>query len=156
MQLTKIGLFCWRSHFEAHCFPPLDPVSNSFQLLWMFGMPKSGAFGLGRSSPTAELSNTVAITDAKWNWPVVDQQVVSVLSEFGEIARLDTSLVTVAGCLLVTFFDVRCAQRLMLSGIAQVKPFPPAAHDCRTVRVNMLAFAERVGEAGGGFSQPFA
>eukprot|EP00439_Symbiodinium_sp_Y106_P060723 s1480_g9.t1 len=119
----------------------------------MFGMPKSGAFGLGRSSPTAELSNTVAITDAKWNWPVVDQQVVSVLSEFGEIARLDTSLVTVAGCLLVTFFDVRCAQRLMLSGIAQVKPFPPAAHDCRTVRVNMLAFAERVGEAGGGFSQ---
>ncbi|CAE7371005.1 ML4 [Symbiodinium natans] len=119
----------------------------------MIGMPKSGAFGLGRSSPTAELSNTVAITDAKWNWPVVDQQVVSLLSEFGEIARLDTSLVTVAGCLLVTFFDVRCSQRLMLSGIATTKPFPPAAHDCRTVRVNMLAFAERVGEASGGFSQ---
>eukprot|EP00440_Ansanella_granifera_P045417 gb/GFBE01049206.1/.p1 GENE.gb/GFBE01049206.1/~~gb/GFBE01049206.1/.p1 ORF type:complete len:493 (+),score=93.16 gb/GFBE01049206.1/:1-1479(+) len=107
--------------------------------------------GLGLAS--AELSNTVSLSDPDGNWPIVDEKVTAALSEFGEIARLDTSLVAVARCILVTYFDVRCAQRLLMSGMGRAEPFPPAAHDCRTLRVNMVAFAEKVDQARGGFSQ---
>jgi len=75
------------------------------------------------------------------------------LIEFGEIARLDTSLAVIARCILVTYFDVRCAQRLMLSSLGRCEPFPPAAHDIRTVRVHLSAFADKVDHVQGGFNQ---
>jgi hypothetical protein len=105
------------------------------------------------TSPTSEMSNTVCISDPDGNWPAVQVKAVKELSEYGEIARLDTSLVVVARCVLVTYFDVRSAQRVLLSSAGRVEPFPAAAHDCRIVRVNMAAFAEKVDHAGGGFSQ---
>ena len=75
------------------------------------------------------------------------------LSDFGEIARLDLSLSMIARCVLVTYFDVRCAQRLMLSSPHRCEAFPPAAHDVRTVRVNLSSFAEEVDHVRGGFNQ---
>eukprot|EP00931_Biecheleriopsis_adriatica_P116270 TRINITY_DN91937_c0_g1_i1.p1 TRINITY_DN91937_c0_g1~~TRINITY_DN91937_c0_g1_i1.p1 ORF type:complete len:546 (-),score=130.78 TRINITY_DN91937_c0_g1_i1:114-1631(-) len=105
----------------------------------------------GRS--TSSLSNTVCISDPDGQWPAVQPKAVKDLSEFGEIARLDTSLVAVARCVLVTFFDVRSAQRVMLSSPSRCEPFPPAAHDCRTVCVNLAAFAEKVDHVQGGFNQ---
>eukprot|EP00440_Ansanella_granifera_P071310 gb/GFBE01077393.1/.p1 GENE.gb/GFBE01077393.1/~~gb/GFBE01077393.1/.p1 ORF type:complete len:511 (+),score=128.44 gb/GFBE01077393.1/:1-1533(+) len=104
-------------------------------------------------SSTATLSNTVCISDPDGQWRTVQVKTVKELSEFGEIARLDTSLVAVARCILVTFFDVRAAQRVILSSPARCEPFPPAAHDCRTVRVNLSAFAEKVDHVQGGFNQ---
>ncbi|CAE8671770.1 unnamed protein product, partial [Polarella glacialis] len=105
------------------------------------------------TSHTASLSNTVCISDPEGNWTVVSVKGVQDLSKFGEIARLDTSLVVVARCVLVTFFDVRSAQQLLnASTSGRVEPFPAAAHDCRIVRVNMAAFAQQV-DAQGGFQQ---
>ncbi|CAJ1391852.1 unnamed protein product [Effrenium voratum] len=105
------------------------------------------------SGSTSSLSNTVCICDPDGHWPSVHEKPVKDLSDFGEIARLDTSLATIARCVLVTYFDVRCAQRLMLSSPGRCEPFPPAAHDIRTVRVNLSAFAEEVDHVRGGFNQ---
>jgi len=104
-------------------------------------------------SSTGGLSNTVCISDPDRQWPTVETKAVKELSEFGQIARLDTSLVAVARCILVTFFDVRSAQRVILSSPGRCEPFPPAAHDCRTVRVKLSAFAEKVEHVQGGFNQ---
>ena len=39
--------------------------------------------------------------------------------------RFATSYLTWSRCVLVTYFDVRCAQRLMLSSPGRCEPFPP-------------------------------
>jgi hypothetical protein len=78
---------------------------------------------------------------------------VKELSEFGEIARMDSSIFLVARCILVTYFDVRAAQRVILSSPERCEPFPAAAHDCRIVRVKLAAFAEKVEDMEGGFGQ---
>eukprot|EP00913_Durusdinium_trenchii_P018883 g17744.t1 len=41
----------------------------------------------------------------------------------------------------------------MLSSLGRCEPFPPAAHDIRTVRVDLSAFAEKVDHVRGGFNQ---
>jgi len=119
----------------------------------MWANPALLKAAMPEGSPTAGLSNTVCISDPDRQWPAVQVKAVKELSEFGEIARLDTSLVAVARCILVTFFDVRSAQRVILSSPGRCEPFPPAAHDCRTVRVKLSAFAEKVEHVAGGFNQ---
>jgi len=118
---------------------------------------KQGSTGLQvlEGSLTAGLSNTVCISDPEGEWPFVQDSVVKELSEFGEIARLDTSLSVVLKCILLTFFDVRSSQRLLLHMADRSEPFPPAAHDCRIVRVKMASFVERLPmvAATGGFAQ---
>lgn len=99
---------------------------------------------IGQSS-TASLSNTVCFSDPDGEWPSVEEKTVEELSQFGEIARLDTSLALVLRCILVTYFDVRCAQRALLKWASRTEPFLPAAHDCRIVRVKLQAFAEKMG-----------
>lgn len=101
------------------------------------------------ASPTASLSNTVCISDPNGDWAAVRDKTVEDLTEFGEIARLDSSLAVVFRCVLVTYFDVRCTQRVLMQMAGRTEPFPPAAHDCRTVRVNTAAFAEKVSSFGG-------
>lgn len=103
-------------------------------------------------SPSASLSNTVCISDSNGQWPVVQVGLVKEFSEFGEIARVDASLFTVAKCILLTYFDVRAAQQVMLSTPNRCEPFPTATHDCRIVRVKLAAFAEKVRNVEGGFS----
>jgi len=105
------------------------------------------------SSHTSALTNTVCVSDPEGKWPTVQANTVKDLAEFGEIARLDASLGVVARCILVTYFDVRAAQRLILSSPGRSEPFPAAAHDCRIVRVNLAAFSEKVQNVEGGFSQ---
>lgn len=108
-----------------------------------------GAPGLPDASPTAALSNTVCILDPKGVWALVADRTVEALSEYGEIARLDSSLSAALQCVLVTYFDVRCTQRVLMQLAGRTESFPPAAHDCRIVRVNMAAFATKVGALGG-------
>jgi hypothetical protein len=106
-------------------------------------------------SPTAELSTTVCISDPKGDWTAVQAKAVRDLSAFGEIARLDMSFVVSLKCILVTYYDVRCAQKVLLSMVGRTEPFPPEMHDCRVVLVKMAAFLEKVPKmaTNGGFSQ---
>jgi len=140
-----LALGCHKRHSQVSVKIQADSMWSSNQFL--------KALESAESRSTASLSNTVCISDPEGQWPVVQLNVVRDLSEFGEIARLDTSLVTVARCILVTFFDVRAAQRVMLSSPGRCEPFPPAAHDCRAVRVNLASFAEKVDHVQGGFNQ---
>lgn len=107
----------------------------------------TGTAPLVENSPTSGLSNTVCLVDPDGTWKTVQAKGVKELSEYGEVARLDTSLGAVAKCILVTYFDVRSAQKLLMQMAGRAEPFPPAAHDCRSVRVNMVAFASKVGRA---------
>lgn len=100
-------------------------------------------------------SNTVSICDPDAIWPVVTGEMAKNLSAFGEVARIDTSVGALAQCILVTFFDVRSVQRLLSSKQfhGQAEPFYPESHDCRSLRVNLVAFAEKTDHLLGGFSQ---
>lgn len=96
------------------------------------------------SSSSTPLSNTVCFADPNGEWLSVQESVVEELSQLGEIARLDTSLALVLRCVLVTYFDVRCAQQALTKLRGRTESFLPGAHDCRMVRVKLQAFAEKM------------
>jgi len=99
-------------------------------------------------SPTAGVSNTVCVTISAQGGPVWTKAAEE-LSEFGEIARLDVSLSITLGTVLVTYFDVRCAQMVMLHMASRAEPFQPASHDCRIVSVDLPGFCAKTGHIGG-------
>lgn len=70
------------------------------------------------------------------------------VSGFGEVARLDLSLGEVLGCILVTFFDVRSAKKLIESMPQRAELFPPASHEFRQVCLPMQPFVEIVQQTG--------
>ncbi|CAK0839191.1 unnamed protein product [Prorocentrum cordatum] len=100
-------------------------------------------------SHTARMSNTVRIFDSSGQRNVVGSKAMQALSEFGEIARVDTSIAGTLGTVLVTYFDVRCAQFMMRHAASRVEPVPPASHDCRTVAVDLSSYYTRAGCTGG-------
>lgn len=91
-------------------------------------------------SPTAALSNTVCISDPNGQWQSVKKKTIQDFLEFGEVARIDTSILQ---CALVTYFDVRDAQKVLLEWVGVAEPFLPAAHDFRTVQINMVEFTRK-------------
>jgi hypothetical protein len=93
--------------------------------------------GSPQQSPSATLSNTICLSDPQCEWPAVQANLVDYLSGFGEIARLDASLNLVLRCILVTYFDVRNAQRALTELAGRAESFPPASHDCRVLRVSL-------------------
>jgi hypothetical protein len=93
-------------------------------------------------SLTAALSNTVCVQDLLGSWRTVNKGVVQDFSAFGEVARLDTSLVS---SVLVTYFDVRSAQKLLLQRASAAEPLPQAAQDFRSVQVSMTSFVKKFG-----------
>lgn len=95
------------------------------------------------------LPNTVRLRLPKGAPPTVDAGVVEDLSKYGDIARIDASLATVLGHILVTYYDVRSAHRMLLDHVGHAEPFSEVQQDCRIARVNMALFAEMVGTAGG-------
>lgn len=103
---------------------------------------ESAAACIEGSSPFSSLSNTVCIAGSGADFSSVQQKIVKDLSKFGDIARLDMSLVVVSRAVLVTFFDVRCAQRVLEALAGRAEPYPWAAHDVRVVRVNIAKLAE--------------
>jgi len=124
---------------------PQDSSSDLVSALFQSQASQGPSAGLGGSI----LSNTVCISDPSGQWPSVQQEVLK-FADYGEIARIDTSLALVLKRILVTFFDIRCAQHMLLQlGVGVAEPFPPAAHDCRTVRVEIAAFSQKAGTAGG-------
>eukprot|EP00421_Protoceratium_reticulatum_P060671 CAMPEP_0168494096 /NCGR_PEP_ID=MMETSP0228-20121227/71055_1 /TAXON_ID=133427 /ORGANISM="Protoceratium reticulatum, Strain CCCM 535 (=CCMP 1889)" /LENGTH=395 /DNA_ID=CAMNT_0008510893 /DNA_START=54 /DNA_END=1242 /DNA_ORIENTATION=- len=65
------------------------------------------------------------------------------MEPFGEIARLDTTLAGSTGSVVVTFFDVRCAERALqeLGENAAVR-FPSSPQDFRAVSISSLVCSE--------------
>ena len=76
-------------------------------------------------------SNTVAVR-FKADCPKSLVEAAPLFSRFGDIARLD---ITVASMVIVTFFDVRDAQKVLEHFGVLAEPFPPAAHDFRAVSI---------------------
>ncbi|CAK0829906.1 unnamed protein product [Prorocentrum cordatum] len=99
-------------------------------------------------SPTAGVSNTVCVTISAQGGPVWTKAAEE-LSEFGEIARLDVSLSITLGTVLVTYFDVRCAQMALLSMASFAAPFPQAEQDCRIVLVDVPSLCQKLGRTTG-------
>jgi len=97
---------------------------------------------------TSELSNTVCVNDSTGEWQQSQTELIEHMSKFGEIARFDMSLSQVLKKILVTFFDVRSAQQLILQHADCAEPYPPAAHDCRTARVKVTEFTENFRQFG--------
>jgi len=96
-------------------------------------------------SETACLSTTVCISDPTASIASVTRAALEELAAYGEIARFDTSLGMVLKCVLVTYFDVRCAQAALLGYAGRSEPFPAADHDFRSVLVSMRAYTTKVG-----------
>uniref|UniRef100_A0A7S1LTH9 Nucleotide-diphospho-sugar transferase domain-containing protein n=1 Tax=Alexandrium catenella TaxID=2925 RepID=A0A7S1LTH9_ALECA len=114
----------------------------------------AGVHDAGHST-TAEASNTVCLFDPRGDLLTLGSRALEEFSEYGDIARVDLSLVVVMNCALLTYFDVRSAQQVLLRYAGRAEPFAPLAHDCRIVRVRVGAFFERlpVLAATGGFGQ---
>eukprot|EP00448_Togula_jolla_P037386 CAMPEP_0170621704 /NCGR_PEP_ID=MMETSP0224-20130122/28741_1 /TAXON_ID=285029 /ORGANISM="Togula jolla, Strain CCCM 725" /LENGTH=524 /DNA_ID=CAMNT_0010947977 /DNA_START=99 /DNA_END=1673 /DNA_ORIENTATION=- len=93
---------------------------------------------------TSGLSNTVRISYRDGDSPTVTSEAAEELAQFGHVARLDVSLSTLLGSILVTYFDVRCAQRVLME-VSLTAPFPPASHDFRIVRINVASYLEQAG-----------
>jgi len=125
----------------------MDP--SGFDTMALMTMGISGTPPHMTCSQTAGMSNTVCISDTSGKWKVVGARTVQDLSKFGEIARLDASLAGTLGTVLVTYFDVRCAQVLMLHMTSRAEPFQPASHDCRIVSVDLPGFCAKTGRIGG-------
>ncbi|CAK0908446.1 unnamed protein product [Prorocentrum cordatum] len=98
---------------------------------------------------TSGMSNTICILSAAGARPLQD------LSESGEIAHLCASLAGALGAVLVTYFDVRCAQSAVLHMAPRATPHQPAARDRRIVSVDLLGFRAKAQHAGGFQFQDF-
>lgn len=104
---------------------------------------------LGAGNGAAQFSNTICVSDPHEEFAIVEESMVQQFSEFGDIARMDISLMSILKCILVTYFDVRCTQKAMLALRGRSEQFPPADHDFRIVLVSTAAFAAKVGVMGG-------
>eukprot|EP00930_Biecheleria_cincta_P055449 TRINITY_DN41766_c0_g1_i1.p1 TRINITY_DN41766_c0_g1~~TRINITY_DN41766_c0_g1_i1.p1 ORF type:complete len:397 (+),score=53.73 TRINITY_DN41766_c0_g1_i1:26-1216(+) len=111
-------------------------------------VPSSGAEGI---CPTPPFSNTVCISDPDGQWMAAQTEKLCEISELGQIARLDASIMP--GCILVTYFDVRAAQQLIFSNPDRCETFPPAPNDARVVRVELASIADKLPNQKAGFSQ---
>mmetsp|Transcript_67734 Transcript_67734/g.141579 ORF Transcript_67734/g.141579 Transcript_67734/m.141579 type:complete len:616 (-) Transcript_67734:362-2209(-) len=107
------------------------------------------AFETFMQSGTAPLSNTVCIVNDGEEWSGLSPESVNKLAAYGEVARVDSSLDSVLGCLLVTYFDVRSAQKALMELSGKAEAFRQGDHDFRVVIVNTAAYAAKVGISGG-------
>ncbi|CAE8593032.1 unnamed protein product, partial [Polarella glacialis] len=87
-------------------------------------------------------SNSVAVQFPGSEYPRSLEQATNFFARYGDIARLDTTLGAVTGLIFVTFFDVRCTQKVLKDLQSAAEPFPPAAHDFRAVSIATSVFAE--------------
>lgn len=83
----------------------------------------------------ANAPNSVAVHFQAGEYPRNLEETTALFSKFGDVARLDTTLGPVTGLVFVTFFDVRCALKVLSDFKGRAEPFPPAAHDFRAVSI---------------------
>lgn len=85
--------------------------------------------------------NTLAVKFGPGNITKSFSEIVGLFSKYGDVARLDTTLVSAAGLVVVTFFDVRDAQKVVAEFGAFAEPFESAPQDFRAVSVSTKDFA---------------
>jgi len=82
------------------------------------------------------MSNSLLITFPQDHLPRSMQEATALFEHIGEIARVDMIDGATTGRVLVTFFDIRCAQRVA-QDFPQLATFaPPANHDFRSVAIS--------------------
>lgn len=81
--------------------------------------------------------------------PKTLQSAYAQLSKFGEISELDVSMSALNGCVVVTYFDLRSAQRALAAHAQFAELSPGASCDFRRVRFVPRALQEAVAKLGG-------
>mmetsp|Transcript_151365 Transcript_151365/g.384739 ORF Transcript_151365/g.384739 Transcript_151365/m.384739 type:complete len:507 (+) Transcript_151365:129-1649(+) len=96
----------------------------------------------GMAANGATASSTVCVQLPPDQCPGSLQQATALFSRFGDIARVDMTLGSTTGRSLVTFFDIRSAEKLISELKGHAEMFPPAAHDFRAISIASSVFAE--------------
>lgn len=95
----------------------------------------------GTMSLPPNASNTVAVKFGPGTYSESFMDIVTLFSKYGDVARLDTTLGATAGLVVVTFFDVRDAQKVLAKCGAFAEPFQAAPQDFRAISVSTKDFA---------------
>mmetsp|Transcript_26743 Transcript_26743/g.49100 ORF Transcript_26743/g.49100 Transcript_26743/m.49100 type:complete len:391 (+) Transcript_26743:94-1266(+) len=82
----------------------------------------SSSFAVRLSFPLSQCPGTAAAAS-------------KMMAAFGDVARLDVSMATLHGVMVVVFFDVRCADACFNHFASMAQRIPPAEHDFRAVHV---------------------
>jgi len=98
----------------------------------------------------ANLSNSVAVHFVGKDFPRRLQDSTALFAAFGDIARIDTTLGSITGLIFVTYFDVRCAQKVLQHFGHSAEPLEPNEYDFRAICIPTSIFAA-LPESFGGF-----
>eukprot|EP00927_Polykrikos_kofoidii_P039171 TRINITY_DN33603_c0_g1_i1.p1 TRINITY_DN33603_c0_g1~~TRINITY_DN33603_c0_g1_i1.p1 ORF type:complete len:525 (+),score=92.90 TRINITY_DN33603_c0_g1_i1:89-1663(+) len=100
------------------------------------------------ASPLAATTSTsVCVRFPPGHFPRTLDGASSLFAPYGDVARIDVTLGSATGCILVTFFDVRAAERVV-GAFPGAEFFAPASHDFRAVSISAALFAESVSFSG--------
>jgi len=88
------------------------------------------------------VSATIFIQFPPEQCPKTLEQTTAIFSTFGEVARIDMSCTSTMGIVIVTFFDVRCVDKALLSFKGSAKNAPPEAFDFRAVSISSSLFTQ--------------
>mmetsp|Transcript_119640 Transcript_119640/g.333907 ORF Transcript_119640/g.333907 Transcript_119640/m.333907 type:complete len:464 (+) Transcript_119640:73-1464(+) len=99
--------------------------------------------------PTKPRSSSVCVHFPPEQAPRTLDRAAALFEAFGDIARIEMTLTAVTGCILVTFFDVRCAEKVVAEFQGGAELFREAAHDFRAVSIAASIFAEMPPTMGG-------
>jgi len=94
------------------------------------------------ASMSSAASSTVCVQLGVEPFPGLLQDAASEFLRFGDIARIDMTLASTHGRLLVTFFDVRSAQKLVASWLGAAQMFSPSVDDFHAVSIAASLFEE--------------
>eukprot|EP00450_Noctiluca_scintillans_P011796 CAMPEP_0194491212 /NCGR_PEP_ID=MMETSP0253-20130528/10165_1 /TAXON_ID=2966 /ORGANISM="Noctiluca scintillans" /LENGTH=481 /DNA_ID=CAMNT_0039331923 /DNA_START=8 /DNA_END=1453 /DNA_ORIENTATION=+ len=87
-------------------------------------------------------SSTVLFRFVEGECPETFHDTFTALSCYGDVSRVDLSMAAVANCVIVTFFDLRCAQGALAHCGMAAESFPAAGHDFRAVAISPAVLLE--------------
>mmetsp|Transcript_42831 Transcript_42831/g.81958 ORF Transcript_42831/g.81958 Transcript_42831/m.81958 type:complete len:430 (+) Transcript_42831:58-1347(+) len=99
--------------------------------------------------PAAVVSASICIQFDQEQYPRTLEAASNLFLPYGDIARMDMTLGATTGRILVTYFDIRSAQRVLEAFPGAAELFPPAAHDFRAVSIAASTFVELPNTFGG-------
>jgi len=89
----------------------------------------------------ASVSSTVCVTFPPDRFPGSLVDAVADFSHYGDLSRIDMTAGCGAGRLLVTYYDIRDAAKVLEAYKERAEELPPMAHDFRKVSINTRLFA---------------
>mmetsp|Transcript_121453 Transcript_121453/g.339008 ORF Transcript_121453/g.339008 Transcript_121453/m.339008 type:complete len:469 (-) Transcript_121453:153-1559(-) len=94
------------------------------------------------ASTRSAASSSICVQFTSEQCPRTFKRATAVFAAFGELARIDMSFTAAKGVVLVTFFDVRCAELALTTFKGLAKRLPQEAHDFRAVSISSSLFAQ--------------